>query len=275
MSETPFRVGPPRGWEALDLAELWDFRELVWFLVWRDVKVRYKRALLGVAWALVQPAMTMVIFTIVFGRLAGLPSEGVPYPLFTLAALLPWQLFSGAVNGSSNSLIGNSALLSKVYFPRLIMPLASVAATVVDLAVALGLLVVMMAWYAHAPTAAILTLPLFVVIALVTAFGIGLWITALTVKYRDVQYLIPFAMQFLLLASPVAYSSQVVPDGTARMLFALNPLVGIVQGFRWALLGTAPPTLAVMAPSLLIATVLLVSGLFFFRRMEATFADVI
>jgi lipopolysaccharide transport system permease protein len=279
MSDIPvvdhvINIDPPRGWEALDLRELWAYRELVAFLVWRDVKVRYKRAALGIAWALLQPLMTMVIFTVVFGRLAGLPSEGVPYPLFTLAALIPWQLFSGAVSSASNSLVGSGPLLSKVYFPRLIVPIASVAATLVDFVVALFLLAALMVWYAHPPSTAILALPIFVLLALITALGIGLWTSAMNVRYRDVQYLMPFAMQVLLLASPIAYSSSIVPGGTIRALYAMNPLVGIIQGFRWSLLGTTAP-----GPELLVsaaaALVLLVSGLFFFRRMEASFADVV
>lgn len=265
---------PPRGWEALDLRELWDYRELVAFLVWRDVKVRYKRAALGIAWAVLQPMMTMVIFTVVFGRIAGLPSEGVPYPLFTLAALIPWQLFSGSVSAASNSLVGSGPLLSKVYFPRLIVPIASVAATLVDFSVGLLMVFLMMAWYGHAPSIAILALPGFVLLALLTALGIGLWTSAMNVRYRDVQYLMPFAMQVVLLASPIAYSSSVVPGGTIRILYAMNPLVGIIQGFRWSLLGTTPPG-AELFVSAAAALALLVSGLFFFRRMEATFADVV
>lgn len=268
------RIAPERGWQALQLRELWEYRELVLFLVWRDVKVRYKRAALGAAWAVLQPVLTMILFTVVFGRLAGLPSDGVPYPLFTFAALLPWQLFSGALTGASNSLVGSGALLSKVYFPRLIIPLASVTATLVDFTVALAAFAALMAWYGHVPPAAIVFLPLFVVAALVTALGVGLWTSALNVRYRDVQYALPFAIQLLLFASPIAYSTEVVPAGISRVLYALNPLVGIVQGFRWTLLGTTPPDLG-MLPSMVMAVVLLVSGLFFFRRMEATFADVV
>lgn len=268
------RLVPPRRWEAVDFAELWAYRELVFFLVWRDIKVRYKRMFLGAAWAILQPAATMVIFTVVFGRLAGLPSEGIPYPLFTLAALLPWQLFSAAVAGAANSLIGSAGLLSKVYFPRLIVPMASVVATLADFAVGLGLLAALMIWYGHSPTPAILAMPFFVIMALVTAFGIGLWTSAMTVKYRDVQYLLPFGLQALLLASPVAYSSAIVPEGPLRTVFAINPLVGIIQGFRWSLLGTDPPG-ATLLVSIAAAMLLLVSGLLAFRRMEAWFADVV
>lgn len=274
MTPSVTRIRPARGWEALDFRELWDYRELIAFLAWRDVKVRYKRAALGIAWAVLQPAMTMVIFTVIFGRIAGLPSEGVPYPLFTLAALVPWQLFSGAVTGASNSLIGSAQLLSKVYFPRLIVPFASVAATLVDFMAGLGMVAALMAWYGHAPTMAILALPLFVALALLIAVGIGLWTSAMTVRYRDVQYVLPFLMQVLLLASPVAYSAQVVPDGVLRFTFALNPLVGVIDGFRWALLGTQRPGAAILV-SLAAAVALLISGLFVFRRMEATFADVV
>jgi lipopolysaccharide transport system permease protein len=268
------RLTPPRGWEAVNFSEIWEYRELVFFLVWRDVKVRYKRAFLGVAWAVVQPLVTMIIFTVVFGRLAGLPSEGVPYPLFTLAALLPWQLFAGAVSGASNSLVGNSALLSKVYFPRLIVPLAGVAATLVDFCVSLGLLFGLMAWYGYVPPPTIVALPVFALMALITAFAIGLWTSALTVKYRDVQYLLPFALQVALFVSPVAYSAEIVPDGPLKIAFALNPLVGIIQGFRWSILGTEPAG-AMMAVSFVAVLAVLVGGMFVFRRMEASFADVI
>ena len=244
------------------------------FLVWRDVKVRYKRAALGIAWAVLQPLMTMIIFTVVFGRIAGLPSEGVPYPLFTLAALIPWQLFSGSVSAASNSLVGSGPLLSKVYFPRLIVPIASVAATLVDFVVGLVMVFGLMAFYGHVPGIALAALPVFVLLALVTALGIGLWTSAMNVRYRDVQYLMPFAMQVMLLASPIAYSTAVVPGGTLRILYAMNPLVGIIQGFRWSLLGTAPPG-PELSVSVAAALALLVSGLFFFRRMEAGFADVV
>lgn len=274
MNHVHTHVRPPGGWEAIDFNELWEYRELVVFLAWRDVKVRYKRAVLGVAWAVLQPLMTMVVFTVIFGRIAALPSEGVPYPLFTFAALVPWQLFSGAVNGASNSLIGSSQLISKVYFPRLIVPLASVTATLMDFVVGLAMIAVLMAWYGHIVTTAIVALPALVLLALVIAFGIGLWTSALNVRYRDVQYVLPFVLQVLLLASPVAYSSRVVPEGMLRTLYALNPLAGLIEGFRWALLGTNPPGSTIVI-SIGAAIVLLVSGLLVFRRMEATFADVV
>jgi lipopolysaccharide transport system permease protein len=268
------KVRPPRGWEAIDFHELWAYRELIVFLAWRDVKVRYKRAALGIAWALLQPLMTTVIFTVIFGRVAGLPSEGVPYPLFTLAALIPWQLFSGAVTAASNSLIGNAQLVSKVYFPRLIVPMAGIGASLADFVVGLMMVFGLMIWYDFAPSASILALPVFLALALLTALGIGLWTSALTVRYRDVQYLLPFLLQVLLLASPVAYSSKVVPAGGLQVLYAANPLVALIEGFRWALLGTEPPG-GMLLVSLAAAVLLVGSGLFVFRRMEASFADVV
>jgi lipopolysaccharide transport system permease protein len=274
LSEPITIIRPARGWEAIDFSELWDYRELIAFLAWRDVKVRYKRAALGIAWALIQPLMTMVIFTVIFGRIAGLPSEGVPYPLFTLAALVPWQLFAGAVTAASNSLVGSAQLISKVYFPRLIVPMAGIGASMVDFAVGLLMVLLLMLWYGHPPTASLLVLPAFIVLAVITALGVGLWTSALSVKYRDVQYLMPFVMQVLLLASPVAYSAKVVPAGGLQLLYAVNPLVALIEGFRWALLGTAPPGWTI-AISITAALVVLTSGLFVFRRMEATFADVV
>jgi lipopolysaccharide transport system permease protein len=268
------RITPRTGWEALPLRELWEYRELTFFLVWRDVKVRYKRAALGVLWAILQPLTAMLLFTVIFGRLAGLPSEGVPYPLFTLAALLPWQLFATSLASASNSLVGSGTLLRKVYFPRLIIPLASVGVALMDFAVSLLLLGMLMAWYGFVPPVQIVFLPVFVVAAMVTALAIGLWTSALNVRYRDVQYVLPFAMQVLLFASPIAYSAELVPEGPLRIVYGLNPLAGIVQGFRWALLDAAPPD-TLLLPSLAVTLLLLVSGLFFFRRMEATFADVV
>ena len=274
MSDPITTIRPARGWEAIDFGELWDYRELIAFLAWRDVKVRYKRAALGIAWALIQPLMTMVIFTVIFGRVAGLPSEGVPYPLFTLAALVPWQLFAGAVTAASNSLVGSAQLISKVYFPRLIVPMAGIGASMVDFAVGLLMVFLLMLWYGHPPTASIVLLPAFIVLAVITALGVGLWTSALSVKYRDVQYLMPFVMQVLLLASPVAYSAKVVPEGGLQAIYAVNPMVALIEGFRWALLGTEPPGWTI-AISIAAALVLLTSGLFVFRRMEATFADVV
>lgn len=267
-------VTPPQRWPELQLRDLWDYRELVYFLVWRDLKVRYKQAVLGVIWAVLQPLVTIALFTVVFGRFAGLPSEGAPYPVFALAALLPWQLFSAAVSGSSASLVGSANLLTKVYFPRLIIPIAAVVSTVVDFAITTCLLVVLMAWYGIHPGPGVLLLPLFALEALVLALAIGLWTSALNVQYRDVQFVLPFTLQVLLFASPVAYSATLVPQGSWRALYALNPLVGIIQGFRWALLGAAPPG-PMAGLSILVTVALLVGGLFFFKRMENSFADLI
>ena len=267
-------ITPPQRWPELRLADLWEYRELVYFLVWRDLKVRYRQTVLGVAWAVLQPLATVVLFTIIFGRLAGLPSEGVPYPVFALAALLPWQLFSAAVSGSSNSLVGSSNLLTKVYFPRLIIPLAAVLATLADFGVSTVVLGGLMIWYGIVPGTAAVVLPLFVAQALLLAFAIGLWASALNVQYRDVQFVLPFALQLLLFASPVAYSAELVPRGPWRILYGLNPLVGVIQGFRWALLGAEPPgPLAWL--SVIVTLALLVGGLFFFKRMEDSFADVV
>jgi lipopolysaccharide transport system permease protein len=265
---------PAPRWPELRLRDLWQYRELVYFLVWRDLKVRYKQTVLGVMWAVLQPLVTVIIFTFIFGRLAALPSEGVPYPVFALAALLPWQLFAAAVSGSSNSLVGSANLITKVYFPRLLIPIGAVVSTLADFGISCLLLVLLMAWYRIVPGAGVVLLPLFVFQALVLALAIGLWASALNVRYRDVQYAMPFVMQVLLFVSPVAYSAALVPGGTLGFLYALNPLVGPIQGFRWALLGAAPPW-PFFWSSVVVTLVLLVGGLFFFKRMEDSFADVV
>jgi homopolymeric O-antigen transport system permease protein len=268
------RIEPPRRWIELRLGEVFEYRELAAFLVWRDIKVRYKQTVLGFAWAFIQPVMSMTLFTIVFGRIAGLPSDGVPYPLFALAGLLPWQLFAASVNGSSNSMVGAGGLLTKVYFPRLIVPLSASLATLVDFAVSSAVLAVVMIFYRVAPTAALLTLPLFLALGLAAALGVGLWFAALNVKYRDVQYVLPFIMQLWLFASPVAYSATMIRSPIGRALYALNPLAGAIQGARWALVGS-PLAPGLIWPSVGVAAVLLVSGVMFFKRMEDSFADVI
>ncbi|MEW5984370.1 MAG: ABC transporter permease [Acidobacteriota bacterium] len=268
------RIEASRGWEALDLRELWKYRELVWFLVWRDVKVRYRQTFLGVAWAVVQPVVTMVVFTVIFGRVANLPSDGIPYPVFTYAALLPWTLFSSALTSSSNSIVGSAGLVSKVYFPRLVVPIASVAATLVDFCISFIVFLVLMGWYDLTPGLACLLLPLLVVVTLGTALAVGLWASALNVRYRDVQHLMPFVAQFLMFASPVAYSASLITSPGWRTIYGMNPMAGIIQTFRWALIGAAPPSVS-MLPGILVAGALLVGGLFFFRRTEASFADVI
>jgi lipopolysaccharide transport system permease protein len=268
------RVEPPSGWAELRLREVVEHRELAAFLIWRDIKVRYKQTAFGIAWAVIQPVSSMILFTVVFGRLAQLPSEGAPYPLFTFAALLPWQVFSASLAGSANSVVGSAGLLTKVYFPRLIVPLAASLATLADFLVSFAVLIGLLAWYRVAPTPAILALPVFLAIALATSLGAGLWFAALNVKYRDVQYVLPFVTQLWLFASPVAYSATLIHSPAGRAIYALNPMTGVIQGFRWALLGAPAPGL-LMAPSVLAAAALLVSGLFFFKRMEDTFADVI
>jgi lipopolysaccharide transport system permease protein len=270
----PFRITPPGRWPGLELRELWAYRELVQFLVWRDLKVRYKQTALGIAWAVIQPAVTVAIFTFVFGRLAGLPSEGVPYPVLAMSGVLLWQLFAAAVTGSSNSLVGSSNLLTKVYFPRLIIPLSAVCATVVDFGISVLLLIVLMGWYGIVPGAGVILLPVFAVLALALALAIGLWASALNVQYRDVQYVLPFALQVLLFASPVAYSATLVPEGIWRWIYALNPLAGVIQAFRAVLFGT-PWSVAPLIVSAAAAVALLVAGLVYFKRMEASFADVV
>jgi len=267
-------IEPSKGWVSLKLGELWQYRELLFFLIWRDVKVQYKQASLGVAWAILQPLLTMVIFSVIFGQLAKLPSEGTPYPVFCYAALLPWQLFSGALTRSTSSLVGNANLLTKIYFPRLIIPFSATMSGLVDFGVSFIVLLGLMAYYGIAPTFAILWLPLLVLFILVTALSVGLWLSALNVQYRDVQHIIPFVIQAWMYASPVAYSTELIPTGPWRILYGLNPLVGVIQGFRWALLGGEKPD-ELMMMSIGLVTTLLITGLFYFRRMEKTFADVV
>jgi lipopolysaccharide transport system permease protein len=258
----------------IDLQAVWQYRELLYFLVWREVKVRYKQTVLGVAWAILQPLMTMAIFTVIFGIFVNVPSDGLPYPLFALAALLPWTYFSEALSRSSVSLVGDAQLIRKVYFPRLIMPLAAVVSPAVDFFLAFIILLGMMAWYGVSPTWGIIMLPGFLLFGLVTALAVGLWLSALNVRYRDVRHTIPFLTQCWMYASPVAYPISVVPEGW-RALYGLNPMAGVIEGFRWALLGKESPDVGVMTMSAMAVIVLLVGGLIFFHRMEHTFADVI
>lgn len=266
-------IHPARGWISINLKDLWAYRELLYFLAWREIKVRYKQTLLGFAWAIIQPVMMMVAFTLFFGTLAKIPSEGIPYPLFNYAALLPWTLFAEGLNRSSNSLIQSTSLVQKVYFPRLIMPLSGILSPVVDFAIAFVVLIGLMIYYGHAPTLNVLWLPVFVILALMTALGVGLWLSAINVKYRDVRYATPFLVQLWLFASPVVYSSSLLPS-RFQVLYGLNPMSGVIEGFRWALLGTEPPE-ALIGVSVLIVIVILISGAYYFRRSEKTFADVI
>ena len=269
-----FVVTPSRGWSLPQFASLWEYRDLLYFLIWRDVKVRYKQTALGILWAVLQPFMTMVVFTIFFGKLGQFPSDGLPYPIFAYTALLPWQLFAGSLAASGNSLVGNRHLITKVYFPRLIVPLSAVFVGLVDFALSFVILLGMMAYYDIYPTAAVLLLPFFVVLAVATALAVGLWLATLNVQYRDVQYTIPFLTQFWLFITPIAYPSSLVPEQW-RTLYGLNPMVGVVDGFRWALLGqTTKPDVAVFL-SILITGILLLGGLYYFRRMERSFADVV
>ena len=265
---------PSKGLVRLNLRDVWAYRELLFFLIWRDVKVRYKQTALGAAWAILQPVMTMVVFSVFFGRLAKMPSDGIPYPVFAFAALLPWQLFAFALSESANSLVGSQNLITKVYFPRLIVPLAAVLAGLVDFAIAFIVLLVLMAYYHIVPTAAVVFLPLFIVLAVATSLAVGLWLSALNVKFRDVRYTIPFLTQFWLFATPVAYPSSLVPEKW-RALLGLNPMAGVVEGFRWALLGKSQPPGPLLAVSVVAVALLLVGGLVYFRKTETTFADLV
>lgn len=255
--------------------DLWRYRELCFFLAWRDLLVRYKQTAIGLIWALLRPLLTMLVFTFVFSKLAKLPSDGVPYPILVFAALLPWQFFSNAFSEAGNSLISNSSMISKVYFPRLIIPVSTIMVSFVDFLISGLILVGVMIWYGFVPNWRILTLPIFIFIAIAAAMGAGLWIAALNVKYRDFRYIIPFIVQFGLYISPVGFSSNIVPEQW-RILYSLNPMVGVIDGFRWAILGgNTPLYLPSVLLSLLLVLVMLVSGIIYFRKTEKTFADVI
>ncbi len=267
-------IRPSRGLVSLDLAEIWEYRELLYFLVWRDVKVRYKQTALGAAWAVLQPVLTMLVFSLVFGRLARIPSGGVPYPIFAFAALLPWQLFAHALTDSGNSLIAHQSLVTKVYFPRLILPLSAVLAGLVDFAIASLVLAGMMIHDRIVPGAAILLLPAFVLLALATAFAVGVWLAALNVRYRDVRYTLPFLTQFWLFVTPIAYPSSLVPAAW-RPLYGLNPMAGVVEGFRWALLGQGEGVGPMLLVSIVMVILLLVGGVIYFKKTERTFADLV
>lgn len=267
-------IRPSRGWSPPDLRELWRYRELVYFLVWRDVKVRYKQTALGAAWAVLQPVATMGVFSLFFGKLAQMPSDGVPYPLFSLAALVPWTFFAQGLIQSANSLVGSQNLVTKVYFPRLAIPLAAVLAGAVDFLLAFAILLGMMAFYGAAPTAQAVWLPLFLLLAFVTSLGVGLWLAAWNVRYRDVRYIVPFLAQLWLFATPIAYPSSLLSEPW-RTVYGINPMAGVVEGFRWALLGSGDAPGGMVLVSAAVALALLASGLFVFRRMERTFADVV
>jgi lipopolysaccharide transport system permease protein len=268
------RIEPTRGWVSLKLRDVWEYRELLYFLTLRDVKIRYKQTALGIAWAILQPLLTMLVFSIFFGRLAKIPSDGIPYPIFSLAALVPWNFFANGLTQSSNSLVASANMIKKVYFPRLVIPLSSIFSGVVDFSIALVLVLVMMFYNQIGLTARILWLPAFLLLALATALGVGLWLSALNVEYRDVRYVAPFIVQFWMFATPIAYPSTLLSEPW-RTIYGLNPMAGVVEGFRWALLGAKTQPGPLIAISALAATVLLVSGAYYFRRMERAFADVV
>lgn len=265
---------PSHGWVSLKLGELWEYRELLYFFIWRDVKVRYKQTALGVTWAILQPVFTMVIFSLFFGKLAKMPSDGLPYPIFTFAALIPWMFFANGLNQASNSLVVNSNLINKVYFPRLTIPIATVLGGLVDFVPAFLMLLGMMLYFEIYPTIHIIWIPAFLLLALVTSLAVSIGLAALNVHYRDVRHTVPFLVQCWLFATPIAYPSSLLPQPW-RTIYAINPMVGVVEGFRWALLGTATTPGPMIAASSLAAFALLIGGALYFRRLERSFADVI
>jgi len=267
-------IKPSKGWGSLNLRELWIYRELVYFLTWRDLKVRYKQTALGAGWAVLQPVLSMVVFTIFFGQLLNVPSEGVPYPIFSYAALLPWGVFAKALNDTGRSLVSNRSMLTKIYFPRMVIPLASVFSSLADFLIAFVVMLGLMYYYQIAPTSNIWTLPLFLLLAVITALGVGLWLSAMNVLYRDIGYMIPYITQLWFYLTPIVYPASKVPEQW-QFFYALNPMVGVVEGFRWALLGTADAPSPMIAVSAFISLALFVTGMFYFRRMERTFADMV
>ncbi len=267
-------IRPSRGWISLNLRDLWEYRELLYFLTWRDVKVRYKQTVLGAAWAIIQPFFTMVVFSLFFGKLAKMPSDNIPYPIFSYAALVPWTFFANGLSQSSSSLVASANLIKKVYFPRLVVPISAVISGGVDFVLAFVVLLGMMLFYGTVPTAAIIWLPLLLLLALVTSLGVGLWLTAMNVQFRDVRYAVPFLVQAWMFATPIAYPSSLL-DEPWRTLYGINPMAGVVEGFRWALLGTETAPGPIVIVSALVAVGLLISGAYYFRRMEKTFADVV
>ena len=268
------RIAPSKGWVALQLKELWAYRELLYFMIWRDVKVRYKQTALGVAWAIIQPVFTMIVFSLFFGRLGKIPSDGIPYPIFCYAALVPWTFFAQGLSQASNSLVGSGNLIKKVYFPRLSLPVSAVICGLVDFALAFIVLLGMMLYYGILPTVNVIWLPLLILLTLITSLGVSLWLSALNVQFRDVRHALPFLTQLWLFATPIAYPSSLLSEPW-RTLYSINPMAGVVEGFRWALLGTETAPGPMMIVSTLTALALLVSGTFYFRRLEKTFADVV
>jgi lipopolysaccharide transport system permease protein len=267
-------IQPTRGWGGIRWRELWEYRELIYFLIWRDVKVRYKQTVLGAAWAIIQPFFTMVVFSLFFGRLAKIPSDGIPYPIFSYAALVPWTFFAHGVSQSANSLVGSANLIRKIYFPRLAMPIATVLSGTVDFMLAFAVLLGMMLYFGIVPTINVVWLPMLLLLALVTSLGAGLWLSAMNVQFRDVRYIVPFLTQFWLFTTPIAYPSSLLSEPW-RTLYGINPMAGVVEGFRWTLLGTDTTPGPIIIVSILAALALLVSGVYYFRQMEKTFADII
>jgi lipopolysaccharide transport system permease protein len=267
-------IEPSRGWIALNLAEVWRYRDLLSLLVWRDFSSRYRQSILGIGWAVLRPVLSVVVFTLIFGHVAQLPSDGIPYPLFSFAAMMPWLYFSTALAGATNSVVGGQALLTKVYFPRLVLPLASVATGLIDLVIQFVILVGLMLWYQVVPTWQVVLVPLFILECVIVSLALGLWLTALNVKYRDITHLVPFVTQIWMYLTPIVYSSSLVPERW-RPLYGLNPMVGVVDGFRWAMLGQSAPDWTMLATSLAMVLILFVTGLFYFRKVEETFADII
>ncbi|MBI9049617.1 MAG: ABC transporter permease [Anaerolineaceae bacterium] len=276
IEETPLTIiKPPKGWAVLNFKDMWRYRELIYFLTWRDIKVRYKQTALGASWAILKPFMMMVVFSIFFGGLAEVPSDGVPYPVFSYTALLPWELFAGALSIASRSLVANRHMITKVYFPRIILPISSVLGGLVDFLIAFVILIIMMIFYGIAPTTNMWTLPLFLLLALVTALGTSLWLSAMNVLYRDIGYILPFLTQFWLFITPVVYPTSMLPE-KYRLIYALNPMSGVVEGFRWALLGiqdSAPGPMLIV--SSVISMLILITGIIYFRRTERQFADMV
>lgn len=268
------KIEPTKGWVSLKLDELWDYRELLYFMIWRDIKVRYKQTVLGVAWAVIQPVMTMLVFSIFFGRLAKISSDGLPYPLFSYAALVPWGFFAGGLGKASDSLVGSAQLIKKIYFPRLAIPIAGVLSGLVDFAISFSVVLVLMVIYGVYPTLNIVFLPLFLLLSLITSLGVGLWLAAMNVQYRDVRYLIPFITQIWMFASPIVYPSSYLAEPW-RSVYGINPMAGVVEGFRWALLGSGSPPGAIVFVSAAASILVLIGGAFYFRRMERNFADVV
>jgi lipopolysaccharide transport system permease protein len=268
-----FVIQPPKKWNLIDLVELWDYRELLSTFTLRDIKIRYKQTALGFLWAIVQPLLMMLIFTVFFGNLAKIPSNGVPYPLFVLSALLPWMLFAEGLTRATTSMVTNSNIMTKVYFPRIIMPISGILSPLVDFVVALLILIIMMVYYGFLPTLNAIFLPIFIFLALATSLGVGLWLSALNVQYRDFQYTVPFIIQIWMFASPVVYPASLVPE-SIRFIYGLNPMTGVIEGFRWALLGTEVPGNMILVSTLAVL-VLLISGAIYFRSMERYYADVV